>query len=87
MPMWANRSTASSSTVMPRTGVASTCMIAVAYIAQMLSGIWNQPMPCGRNLWMVTRKLRPVKIDENPSTNTPHTASSTGVFDSRLYGV
>ncbi len=39
-------------------------------------------MPCGRNLWIVTRKFRPVKIDEKPRMNTPVTASKTGVFDS-----
>src|SRR2546423_7984207 len=54
---------------------------------QMLSGIWNQPMPCGRNLWIVVMKLRPVKIDENPSKNTPETAIRTGVLVSSEYGV
>ena len=44
-------------------------------------------MPCGRNLWIVTRKLRPVKIDEKPSTNTPVVATSTAVCDSSEYGV
>ncbi len=44
-------------------------------------------MPCGRNLWIVTRKLSPVKIDENPSRNTPEVAISTGVWDLSEYGV
>jgi hypothetical protein len=44
-------------------------------------------MPCGRNLWIVTRKLRPVKIDENPSRNTPEVATRTGALVSSEYGV
>src|SRR4051812_38774775 len=44
-------------------------------------------MPGGRNLWIVTRKLRPVKIDEKPSRNTPDVATSTGVLLCSEYGV
>jgi hypothetical protein len=44
-------------------------------------------MPCGRNLWIVTSMLRPVKIDEKPRRNTPITAMSTGAFVSSEYGV
>ncbi len=31
----------------------------------------NQPMPGGRSLWMVTMKLRPVKMELKPSIRTP----------------
>ena len=44
-----------------------------------LSGILNQPMPLGLNLWMVTMKFSPVKMELNPSTNAPATAGTTAV--------
>ena len=35
---------------------------------QTNSGIWNQPMPGARSLWIVAMKFRPVKMDEKPRT-------------------
>ena len=64
----------SSSRVMPSTGVARSCMIAVPYIPHRNSGSLCQVIPGGRILWMVTRKLSPVKIELKPSMKTPAVA-------------
>ena len=77
----------SSSSVMPSTGVASTWMSAVAYIAQTNSGSWNQPMPGARSLWMVTMKFRPVKIEVKPRTNAASTIRPTAPPVVVEYGV
>ena len=54
------------------TGVASTTRITeVAYSDHRNSGSWYQVRPGARRRWMVTMKLRPVRIDEKPATNTP----------------
>ena len=44
-------------------------------------------MPAGRSLWIVTTKLRPVKIEEKPSMKTPATIMMTLVLVVVLYGV
>ncbi len=44
-------------------------------MAQTNSGSRIQPMPGARSVWMVTMKLRPVRIDEKPRMKMP---SSTG---------
>ena len=38
-------------------------------------------MPGARILWMVTTKLRPVKIDEKPVMKIPMTVSATLVLE------
>ena len=35
-------------------------------------------MPAGRIVWIVTRKLMPVKMELKPRMNTPTTAKITG---------
>ena len=77
MPMPSARSTISSSTVMPSTGVAITWMIAVPYSPHRNSGMRNQVIPFGRSLWIVTMKFSPVKIDEKPRMNTPNVIAIT----------
>ena len=45
-------------------------------------------MPGARSLWMVTMKLRPVRIDEKPATKIAATASDhVAVARSVEYGV
>ena len=45
-------------------------------------------MPGARMRWMVTMKLRPVRIDEKPAMKTPSAVGMTLVFDAAaLYGV
>ncbi len=45
-------------------------------------------MPGARMVWMVTMKLKPVRIDEKPEMKTPTPVSTTCVFDTAvLYGV
>ena len=53
----------------------------------MNSGSRNQVMPGGRSLWMVTRKLSPVKIELKPRMNAPKAAGTTAVSVLVLYGV
>ena len=43
------------------------------------SGIRFQVMPGARILWIVTMKLRPVRIDEKPITNAPSAIAMTAV--------
>ena len=38
-------------------------------------------MPGARMVWMVTRKFRPVRIDEKPVMKTPTTAGATAEFE------
>ena len=57
--------------VIASTGVASSCTMLVAYIAQTNSGSRNQVSPGARMRWIVTMKLRPVRIDEKPTMNAP----------------
>ena len=47
----------------------------------------NQPMWGARSLWMVTRKLIPVKIDEKPRMKIPSPIMITAVLWLRLCGV
>ena len=63
------------------TGVPSTMIRLVAYIDQMNSGIRNQVMPGARIRWMVTMKLRPVRIDEKPVMKMPSAVGITLVVD------
>ena len=45
-------------------------------------------MPGARIRCTVTMKLRPVRMDENPATNTPTAPVSTREFEAiELYGV
>jgi len=67
----------SSSSVMPSTGVATTWMMLVAYRAHRNRGILNHGMPGGRNLWMVTIKLMPVKMELMPRINAPRVMAIT----------
>ena len=62
---------------MASTGVASTITMLTTYIDQAKSGSLNQVIPGHRNMWMVARKLTPVAIEENPTTNTPAAAGIT----------
>ncbi|MNL51077.1 hypothetical protein D3C87_1741450 [compost metagenome] len=63
--------------VMARTGVASTRMTLVAYSAQTKRGKRNQVRPGARIVWVVTMKLRPVRIEEKPTMKTPTTVAIT----------
>ena len=72
------------------TGVASTWMIAVAYSAQMNSGMSNQPMPGARSLCTVTMKFSPVRIELNPRMNAPVIMKTTRQWSASVvveYGV
>ena len=71
------RSSATSISVIANTGVASTRMTLVEYSDQTKIGSRYQPSPGARIRWMVTMKLSPVRIDENPATTTPVSASTT----------
>ena len=51
------------------------------------SGMRNQVIPSGRILWMVTMKLRPVKIDEKPRMKAPSVMATTAVPVVVEYGV
>ncbi len=45
-------------------------------------------MPGARIRWMVTMKLRPVRIDEKPAMKMPIAVGTTWVFEPvALYGV
>ena len=46
-----------------------------------------QVQPGARIVCTVTRKLTPVRIDENPSTKTPSVIEMTEFDDCTLYGV
>ena len=50
------------------------------FIPHRKSGSLCQVIPGGRILWIVTRKLRPVKIELNPSRKTPAVAAMTAVL-------
>jgi hypothetical protein len=63
--------------VIASTGVASTCMIEVAYSAQILRGSLPQEIPGARSLWIVVMKFVPVRIEENPRINTPKVTQIT----------
>ncbi len=56
-------------------------MIAVAYMPQQKSGIRVQPMPGARIVWMVTRKFRPVRIEEKPAMKMPTAVTTTQPFE------
>ncbi len=77
MPRWKRRSAATRSRVIAMTGVPRIWMMPVAYIPQQKSGIRIQPMPGARMVWMVTRKFRPVRIDENPAMKMPTAVTTT----------
>ena len=80
MPTWKRRSRASRKSVIASTGVPSTMMMLVAYMDHRNSGMRNQVMPGARILWMVTMKLRPVRIEEKPVMKTPSATGMTCVF-------
>ena len=80
-PTRSTRSTISSTSVIASTGVASMMTMLVAYIDQTNSGRRNQVRPGARMRWMVTRKLRPVRIDEKPVMNAPSVVRKTFVFE------
>ena len=63
------------------TGVPSSMMMLVAYIAQMNSGRRNQVKPGARILWIVTTKFSPVRMDENPRIKMPTAVSMTWLFE------
>ena len=69
----------SSKTVIASTGVAMIWIRAVAYKAQANSGRRPQVMPLGRNLWIVTMKFRPVRIELKPRRKTPMATQITAV--------
>jgi len=75
------RSTPTSTIVIAMTGVPSTKIRLVAYVDQRNSGIRNHVIPGARMRWIVTMKLRPVRIDENPVMNMPNAAGTTLVVD------
>ncbi len=52
-------------------------MSAVAYMPHTKSGMRVQVTPGARSVCTVTRKLRPVRIDENPRTKTPRVMEMT----------
>jgi hypothetical protein len=52
-------------------------MMLVAYMPQMKRGRRRQCMPGARSLWIVTMKLSPVRIDENPRMNTARVIDTT----------
>ena len=74
------RSRKTSRMVIPIIGVASTMMKLVEYMAQMNRGSRNQVKPGARILWIVTRKLSPVRIDENPVMKIPSAVRMTLLF-------
>jgi hypothetical protein len=78
--MWNRRSSASSRIVIAITGVPSSMMMLVAYCAQMNSGSRNHESPGARIVWIVTMKLSPVRIDENPVMKAPRPTAITCVF-------
>ena len=63
------------------TGVPSTKIRLVAYIDQRNSGMRNHVMPGARMRWIVTMKLRPVRIDEKPVMKMPSAVGMTLVVD------
>ena len=88
MPRCSDRSAATSASVIATTGVPRIITMLVAYCAHTKSGRRNHVMPGARIRCTVTMKLKPVRIDEKPATNTPTIASVTFVFDPiELYGV
>ena len=70
-----------------KTGVANTCIIAVAYKDQIKRGILNQVIPGARILCTVTIKFMPVRMEENPSIKTPNIIGITDVSVPDEYGV
>src|SRR5436190_14924965 len=87
-PKWNTRSAAIRRTVIAITGVPRTLIRLVAYVDQRNSGIRNQVIPGARMRWMVTMKLRPVRIDENPTMKIPSAVGTTLlVEDTVLNGV
>ena len=56
-------------------------------MAHTNSGMRFQVMPGARILWIVTRKLTPVRMDENPRMNAPNVAEMTAVPVLVEYGV
>ena len=66
------------------TGVPSTMIRLVAYIDQRKSGIRNHVIPGARIRWMVTMKLRPVRIDEKPVMKIPSAVGMTLVVEATV---
>ena len=56
----------------------------VAYSAHTKSGRRNHVIPGARMRCTVTMKLRPVRIEENPTMKTPAAASTTCVFENMV---
>jgi hypothetical protein len=59
----------------------------VAYIDQRNRGIRCHVMPGARNLWIVTMKLSPVRIDDKPTRKSPREMVVTAAADFAEYGV
>ena len=78
---------ASSRKVIPTTGVARTWMMLVAYIDQMKSGIRCHVIPGARSLWIVTRKFRPVRMEDIPMRKIPKERTVTSAEVLAEYGV
>ena len=53
----------------------------VAYIAQTKSGRRYQVSPGARMRWIVTMKLRPVRIEEKPARKPANVVPKTCVFE------
>ena len=63
-------------------------MRAVAYMPQQKRGMRVQPIPGARIVWIVTRKLSPVRIEENPAMKIPTAVTTTQPFEYTVeYGV
>ena len=62
---------------MAMTGMARMKMMLVAYMDHRKSGRRNHVSPGARIVWIVTMKLRPVRIEENPEMKTPIAADIT----------
>ncbi len=66
------------------TGVARTWMMLVPYIAQTKSGMRNQSSPCARIVCVVTMKLTPVMMVDQPRMKIPSTVGTTALGECAL---
>ena len=73
--------TATSSSVTVSTGVPRIKIRLVAYSDHTNNGSRNHVSPGARMRWMVTMKLRPVRIDEKPTTSTPTAVKITWLVE------
>jgi hypothetical protein len=81
MPRWNSRSAPSSRIVIAITGVPRIWMIEAAYMPQQNRGIRVQVIPGARIVWIVTRKLSPVRIEEKPAMKMPTAVTTTQPFE------